>query len=125
MIAANLMTLCEISPEEIYRWFTELFVDAYDWAVIPNTYGIGQFAETVKPYISASTGILQVSHYERGYWSDIWDGLYWRFIEKNRDTIRHNPRLRPMVQRLDRLEPDHRRIISYRAEDFLANFTVQ
>lgn len=125
MIAANLMTLCEIHPDEIHRWFSELFVDAYDWAVIPNTYGIGQFADTVKPYISASTGVLQSSYYERGHWSDIWDGLYWRFIEKNRDTIRHNPRLRPMVQRLERLDSDHRRVISYRAEDFLNKFTVQ
>lgn len=125
MAAANLMTLCEIHPDEVYKWFSELFVDAYDWAVIPNTYGIGQFEETAVPYISAASGVLQLSDYERGYWSDIWDGLYWRFIEKNSDLIKNNPRLRPMIQRLDRLDPDHRRVISYRAEDFLAKFTLQ
>jgi hypothetical protein len=29
-----------------------------------------------------------------------------------------------MIQRLDRLDPDRRRIISYRAEDFLNKFTA-
>lgn len=125
MIAANLMTLCEIHPDDVYKWCSELFVDAYDWAVIPNTYGIGQFAETAVPYISAASGIVQLSDYDRGYWSDIWDGLYWRFIEKNSELIKHNPKLRPMIQRLERLDPDHRRVISYRAEDFLAKFTIQ
>ncbi len=125
MVAANLMTLCEIHPDEIYRWCSELFIDAYDWAVIPNTYGIGQFPETAVPYISAANGVLRLSDYERGYWSDVWDGLYWRFIEKNTDIIKHHPELKQMIQRLDTLDPDHRRVISYRAEDFLAKFTVQ
>lgn len=125
MVAANLMTICEIHPDDIYRWFSEMFVDAYDWTVIPNTYGIGQFSDTTVPYISAANGILSLSSYERGQWSDIWDGLYWRFIEKNSGLIKHNPRLRPMIQRLERLDPDHRRVISYRAEDFLNKFTLQ
>jgi deoxyribodipyrimidine photolyase-related protein len=127
MVAGNLMLLCEISPDDMYRWFSELFVDAVDWAVVPNVYDLGQFADggALKPHVTASNYILQTSNYERGLWSDIWDGLYWRFIEKNSDIIKHNPRLRPMVQRLERLDPDHRRVISYRAEDFLNKFTVQ
>jgi deoxyribodipyrimidine photolyase-related protein len=125
MVVANLMTLCEIHPEDVYKWCSEMFVDAYDWAVIPNTYGIGQFEETAVPYISAASGILQLSDYERGYWSDVWDGLYWRFIEKNSELIKHNRKLKPMIQRLERLDPDHRRVISYRAEDFLAKYTIQ
>lgn len=124
-IAANLMTLCEIHPDDIYKWCSELFVDAYDWAVIPNTYGIGLFPETVTPYISAASNVIQLSNYDRGYWSDVWDGLYWRFIEKNADLIKNHPELRTMIQRLEKLDPDHRRVISYRAEDFLAKFTLQ
>ena len=127
-VAGNLMLLSEIHPDEVKKWFSEMFIDAYDWVVTPNVYSMSQFADggamAARPYISASSHILQVSSYERGYWSDIWDGLYWRFIEKNNDLIKHNPHLRPMVQRLERLDPDHRRIISYRAEDFLNKFTV-
>lgn len=126
MIAANLMLLCEIHPDDMYRWFSELFVDSYDWAMLPNVYEVNRFIEGgavgALP-ISASNYILQLSHYERGEWSNVWDGLYWRFVEKHRDALSKNPKTRAMVQRLDRLDADHRRIIHYRAEDFLNKTT--
>lgn len=128
MIVGNLMLISEIHPDEVNKWFGELFIDAYDWVVTPNVYGLSQFADggsiATKPYISASNYIVRLSNYERGYWSDVWDGLYWRFIDKNSALIKNNPRLRPMIQRLERLDADHRRIINYRAEDFLNKFTV-
>lgn len=44
MIIGNFMLLCEIDPREVYRWFMELFIDAYDWVMVPNVYGMSQFA---------------------------------------------------------------------------------
>ncbi len=126
MVAANLMILCEIHPEDMYRWFGDLFIDAYDWAMVPNVYELNRFIEAGalgSLTVSASNYLLQMSHYERGEWADAWDGLFWRFIEKHRATLSKNPRLRVMVQRLDRLDPDRRRIIHYRAEDFLNRVT--
>lgn len=127
MIAGNIMLLCEIHPDDVHRWFSELFIDAYDWLTIPNIYNMSQFADggsiITKPCISASNYILDMSSYERGEWCNIWDGLFWRFIEKHRAEINHNPNMRVMVQRLDRLDADRKRIISYRAEDFLTKFT--
>jgi deoxyribodipyrimidine photolyase-related protein len=76
-----------------------------------------------KPYISSSNYILSMSRYEKGEWADIWDGLFWRFIEKNRDILQTNPRMKMMVAQLDQLDPDRKRIISYRAEDFLQKYT--
>ena len=32
----NFMVLCEIHPDAVYRWFMEMFIDAYDWAMVPN-----------------------------------------------------------------------------------------
>lgn len=128
MIAGNLMLLCEIEPGDVYRWFSELFIDSYPWVTVPNVYGLSQFGDGGayggKPYIAASNYILQMSHYERGIWSDVWDGLFWRFVDKHRTVLAHNPRMRTMISRLDRLDPDRRRIISYRAEDFLNKFTA-
>jgi deoxyribodipyrimidine photolyase-related protein len=127
MIASNLMILCEIQPDDMQKWFGELFIDAYEWVTTPNVYLTSQFAHAdsvvTQPCISPSTYILETSHYERGEWCNIWDGLYWRFVEKHRSEIGHNPHLRVMVQRLNRLDPDRKRIISYRAEDFLTKFT--
>lgn len=123
MVMGNSMFLSEFHPDEVYRWFMEMFVDAYDWVMVPNVYGMSQYADggsmTTKPYVSSSNYILSMSHYERGDWSDAWDGLYWNFIEKNKERFAKNPRMRMMVAQLDRIQDSRRRIISYRAEDFM------
>ncbi len=129
MIAGNLMMLCEIHPNEVYKWFSEMFIDAYDWVMVPNVYGMSQFADggtiVTKPYISSSNYILKMSRYKKGDWSDVWDGLYWRFIENNKAMLSKNPRMSMMVSQLERLDPDRKRIIGYRADDFLHKFTVK
>ena len=38
----NFMLLCEFDPDEVYKWFMELFIDAYDWVMVPNVYGMSQ-----------------------------------------------------------------------------------
>ena len=85
MILGNFMLLCEFNPNEVYKWFMELFVDAYDWVMVPNVYGMSQFSDggtfATKPYISSSNYIKKMSHYKNGEWADIWDGLYWNFIK--------------------------------------------
>lgn len=127
LVAGNLMMLCEIDPDDVFKWFSEQFIDAYDWIMVPNVYGMSQYVDgggvATKPSISSSNQILQMSHYQRGEWSDVWDGLFWRFIEKHKDRLRNNPHMRVMVSRLGQLDPDRKRIIHYRAEDFLAKFT--
>lgn len=127
MIAGNLMLLAEIHPDEVYRWFSELHIDAYDWVMVPNVYGMSQFADgssiVTKPYVSSSNYILKMSHYKKDDWCDVWDGLYWRFIEKHKEMLGKNPRMRMIVSQLDTLDPDRKRIIHYRAEDFLREYT--
>lgn len=128
LLAGNLMLLAEIEPLEIARWLGELCVDADDWNVTSTVYdwfhfsGAGNIGEKRLPFTS-SNYLLQVSHYERGEWSDIWDGLYWRLVEKNKTLLGHHPSGRILTQRLARLDADRRRIIHYRAEDFLNKYT--
>lgn len=45
MILGNFMLLCEIHPGAVYQWFMELFIDAYDWVMVPNIYGMSHFAD--------------------------------------------------------------------------------
>lgn len=127
IIAANLMLLCEIQPAHMYKWFRELGIDSYDWTVAPNVYGNSLFASGSTdnlPALYPSSEVLEVSPYERGVWSDVWDGLFWRFIEKHHTMLGKNPHMRAVVHRLNRLDADHKRIIHYRAEDFLNQHTV-
>lgn len=123
MIIGNIMFVAQIDPREVYQWFMEMTIDAYDWVIAPNVYGISQFADggsmTTKPYASGSDYILKMSYYQKDDWCDIWDGLYWDFIEKNRTTLARNPRMSTIVHQLDRLNEDRKRIIGYRAADFL------
>jgi deoxyribodipyrimidine photolyase-related protein len=127
IIAANLMVLAEIRPDEIQRWFSELFIDAYDWDTVPTLYALTQFVDSGNPIpmasITPSNYLLEISNYERGDWADVWDGLFWRFVETHRSLLSHHSQTRVIVQRLDRLDADRKRIIGYRAEDFLKQFT--
>jgi deoxyribodipyrimidine photolyase-related protein len=77
-----------------------------------------------KPFITSSNHILKMSHYERGDWCDIWDGLYWRFIEKNRERFAKNKNMNIAVKQLDKMSENKKRILGYRAEDFLKNKTA-
>jgi len=108
MILGNFMFLCEIHPNEVYKWFMEFFIDSYDWVMVPNVYGMSQFADgglmSTKPYISSSNYIMKMSNYKKSNWQEIWDALYWRFIYKNQDFFKGNPRLSMMVITLNKMD---------------------
>jgi deoxyribodipyrimidine photolyase-related protein len=108
MVLGNFMQLCEFDPDEVYRWFMEMFIDAYDWVMVPNVYGMSQYADggliTTKPYVSGSNYILKMSDYKKGKWCEIWDALYWRYIYKNQDSFRQNQRMTMIVSLLSKME---------------------
>jgi deoxyribodipyrimidine photolyase-related protein len=123
MVLGNFMLLCEFDPDEVYRWFMELFVDAYDWVMVPNVYGMSQFADgglmATKPYISGSNYIMKMSDYKKGGWQNIWDGLFWRFMHSHRNFFLQNPRLGMLVKTFDNM-PDEKRALHLKyAEAFL------
>ena len=107
MILGNFMLLCEFDPDEIYQWFMELFIDAYDWVMVPNVYGMSQFADgglmSTKPYISSSNYLRKMSNYKSSQWQDVWDALYWQFIDKHRDIFNKNIRMKFMVSMYDKI----------------------
>lgn len=122
MILGNFMLLCDFHPNAVYRWFMELFIDAYDWVMVPNVYGMSQYADggliTTKPYISGSAYVLKMSHFSRGDWCPIWDALYWRFIHRHREFFAGNPRMSVMVAQLNRMGDKLNQHL-HRAEQFL------
>ena len=107
MVLGNFMQLCEFDPDEVYRWFMEMFIDAYDWVMVPNVYGMTQFADgglmTTKPYVSGSNYLMKMSDYKKGDWQQIWDGLFWRFMHVHRDFFLTNPRLGMLVNTFDKM----------------------
>ncbi len=123
MVLGNFMLLCEFDPDEVYRWFMELFIDAYDWVMVPNVYGMSQFSDgglmATKPYISGSNYLMKMSDYKKGDWQKVWDGLFWRFMHVHRDYFLQNPRLGMLVNSFDKMPEDKRMGHLQNAEAFL------
>lgn len=129
MVLGNFMLLCEFDPNEVYRWFMELFIDAYDWVMVPNVYGMSQFADgglmATKPYLSGSNYVLKMSDYKKGSWQEVWDGLFWRFMHVHRDFFLQNPRLNLMVGIFDKMPKEKQEVHLNRATAFIDSLDEQ
>ena len=127
MVLGNFMLLCEFDPDEVYRWFMEMFIDSYDWVMVPNVYGMTQFADgglmTTKPYISGSNYLMKMGDWDKGEWTQIWDGLFWRFMHVHRDFFLTNPRLGMLVKTFDKMPEVKRRTHLKNAEEFLKSLS--
>ncbi len=123
MVISNIMTLCEVAPQNVYKWFMEMYVDSSEWVMTPNVFGMGTFADggifSTKPYICGSNYILKMSDYQKGPWCDTMDGLYWRFVAKNMSLIRNNGRMPFLESTLNRMDQDRKKHIFQCAVNFI------
>ena len=125
MIISNIMNLTGIHPQEIYRWFMEMFVDSSDWVMVPNVFSMGTFSDggifATKPYICGSNYILKMSDFKKGDWCDVVDGLYWNFIERNMNEIKKNYRMSMMANAYKKISEERKKIIFSKARKFIKN----
>ncbi|WP_200975485.1 cryptochrome/photolyase family protein [Echinicola sp. 20G] len=123
MVLGNFMLLCEFDPNEVYRWFMEMYIDAYDWVMVPNVYGMSQFADgglmATKPYISGSNYLKKMSDYSKGDWQETWDALFWRFMHVHRDFLGKNHRLKMLLSTFDKMDKEKQKKLLDKAEEFL------
>ena len=96
MVLGNAMCLLRTDPVEVHTWFMAMFVDAYDWVMVPNVHAMSQFgagaAVTTKPYVSGSAYLRRMSDHGPGQWREDWDALYWTFVQDHREVFEGNPR---------------------------------
>jgi deoxyribodipyrimidine photolyase-related protein len=83
----NFLNLIGVKPEEIYKWFSTMYIDAYDVFMIPNVYGMLLYGYVsnnkhmmTKPYLCASNYIIKMSNYKKDDWNEIINALYYEFI---------------------------------------------
>ena len=123
MIMGNIMMLLEIDPNQVYKWFMEIYIDSYDWVMVPNIYGMSQFSDNglmaSKPYISSSKYILKMSDYKEDDWCEIWDALYWRFIKKHEKFFKSNPRLSLMINIYEKKSDEMKKNYEKISEDYI------
>lgn len=110
MVLGNFFLISEIHPDKVYDYFMTYFIDAYDWVMVPNVYGMSQFADgglmATKPYISSSNYLKKMGVKTDKNWTEIWDALYWRFLYKNKSFFESNHRTKMMVYHLDKMSEE-------------------
>lgn len=128
MVLGNFLLLTESSPHEVYHWFMGFFVDAYDWVMVPNVYGMSQYADggkiVTKPYVSGSNYLLKMSNFPKGAWTDIWDGLFWRFLNRHASVFGANPRTLVLLQLFKKNEQNISPKI-HKAEQWLKKYRAE
>ena len=116
------MLLCRFDPTEVYKWFMELFIDAYDLVMVPNVYGMSQFADggtfTTKPYISGSNYVLKMYDETKGPWTEIWDALFWTFVGDHQELFLKNPRSSMMARNWQKFSDEKKHALYETAEAF-------
>lgn len=126
MVLGNFLLLCETDPRAVTGWFMSRFADATDWAMVPNVFGMSQFADgglmTTKPYCSSSAYLLRMGDFARGPWCADWDALFWRFVGRHRELFARNPRTSVLTRQLDRISPVRLGEMMSRAEALLEDF---
>jgi deoxyribodipyrimidine photolyase-related protein len=123
MIMGNFMLLCQFDPDEVYRWFMEMYIDAYDWVMVPNVYGMTQFSDggliVTKPYISGSNYLMKMGTWPKGAWQAKWDALFWNFMHTHRNYFAGNIRMKMLLSTFDKMTEEKRKLLLDNAADYL------
>lgn len=132
MMCGNFMNLCGFKPDHVYRWFMEMFIDSYDWVMVPNVYGMALYADggliTTKPYISGSAYILKMSNFKKGKkddpmsWNSIWDALFWNFIATHFELLSKEGRLGFISVQFKKMSKEKKEKYKEIAENYLRDF---
>lgn len=101
MVIGSIMFMLSVDPNDVYDWFmTCCAIDAYDWVMVPNIYGMSQSADAkpkmmTRPYLSSANYINKMSagHYAKkgSAWEDRWNAIYHDFLERQEGKIKSSP----------------------------------
>ncbi len=119
MVLGNLVLLAGIEPREAKDWFHATFIDAYEWVMEPNVLGMATYADggvmASKPYAAGGRYIDRMSDYCGAcrYRPDRRSGpdacplsaMYWTFLDRNRNRLADNHRMKLPLRNLERIEP--------------------
>lgn len=134
MVTGNFALLAGIAPRAVHEWYLAVYVDAVEWAELPNTAGMALYANggrfTSKPYIASGAYIQRMSNYCRGCRYDPklktgpracpYTTLYWNFLDRHEPVFSRNPRTALMARNISRLTAAERSAIRTAAGNILA-----
>jgi deoxyribodipyrimidine photolyase-related protein len=97
MYFSNFFKLCLLEDTLIYRWFMEVYIDAYNWVMFGNVYGmaLNRIKIMTKNYIASSNYITKMSDFKDiDNWKKIFDSLYYNFINVNYKELKNDYSIR-------------------------------
>ncbi len=131
MVTGLYALLFGVEPGQVHAWYLAVYVDAVEWAELPNTYGMSQAADGglmgSKPYIASGRYIERMSSGslcarcrflpgERvGERACPFTTLYWDFLMRHEARLTANPRTVMQVRNLARVDAAERGRIVHRA----------
>lgn len=138
MYIGNFMLLNNIKPLDCFKFFMTT-VDCYDWVMMPNIYGMSQYSAgslmMTRPYFSSSNYIFKLSNYKRDksslqvvlksgsyYWYEIWDALYYNFVNKNQKYLNKNYSTIHAVSNWNRKSLEQQKQYIKIAKDYLSKY---
>lgn len=133
MVICNFCLLAGIEPQQVNDWFLTVYVDAYEWVVVPNVLGMGLNADrgqiATKPYIASANYVNRMSDYCRdcsfdhkrrtGPGACPYNFLYWNFLLTHEAMLRAHPRSGRNVLALRHLDANERDSVRKQARTFL------
>ena len=134
MVLSNYFMLTGVNPKVVNDWFTELYIDAYEWVMPPNVIGMSLNADggltATKPYISSANYINKMGDYCKGCHFNHkartgddacpFNFLYWHFVIMHRERLAKNPRTSRATWGLNRLSEAEQASIVAQAQAWIA-----
>ena len=126
MVTGLFALLAEVDPKQVAGWYLAVYVDAIDWAELPNVAGMALYADggrfTSKPYVASGAYIQRMSNHCSGCKyaptpKDVarsgkpacpFTVLYWNFLDRHEAELAANPRTALMAKSVGRLAPAER-----------------
>ena len=138
MVLGNFCLLIGVNPGEVNTWYWIVYADAYEWVELPNVSGMVLFADGgmlgSKPYAASGSYINKMSNYCKNCCYDVkqktgdkacpFNYLYWHFINKNREILSHNQRMRMTYNTLNKMSTDKLTEITKNANEFINNLGI-
>ncbi len=116
MVTGLFAMLAEVEPKRVADWYLAVYVDAVEWAELPNVAGMALYADggrfTTKPYAASGAYIDRMSNYcggcayapteaaaaSRGKPICPFTALYWNFLDRHEAMLAANPRTMMMAK---------------------------
>jgi deoxyribodipyrimidine photolyase-related protein len=134
MVLSNYANLAEVKPQDLNRWFNEMYIDSAEWVVAANVLGMGLHADggkmATKPYIASGAYIHKMSNYcdqcayqvtlKTGDKACPFNALYWHYIASKKTLLKNNPRMGMMIRVWEKMDPEDQQALLKQARKHLS-----